>query len=170
MCSGCSPLLSSRCRSCALVPCRCVHREGSWQDHSLRWLPGAGPGMSQVFAGKGGGWGWHHHPHGTLWPRQGAAVQAQSSWQGGSLAVGWEGSPVPSSAAVHINHCAGVLGLGERRLCRMRCLGRGGSLAATSCAGGMGSWHRGRAGSATEKATTRDTRWCCWPPGGHSGL
>lgn len=86
--------------------------------------------------------------------------------------VGWEGSPVASSAAaaVHINHCAGVLGLGKRRLCRKRCLGRGGSLAVTSCGGSMGSWQQGRAGPAVEKATTLDALWCCWLPVGHSGL
>lgn len=62
-----------------------------------------------------------------LLPHQWAAVRAQSCWRGGGLALGWEGSPDPSSAAAHINHCVGVFGLGKRRLCGKRCLGRGGS-------------------------------------------
>lgn len=45
----------------------------------------------------------------------------------------------------------GGVGAGKRRLCRRRCLGRGGSLAAMSSAGAMGSWHQGRAGPSQRR-------------------
>lgn len=150
----------------------------SWHQNDCSLSSGTWPGMSQMFAGEGGGQGWRNLPCGVCAVPEDCSVGAELlvRWepeccggeQGDPQLAGQEGSPVPSAAAaaVRINQCTGVLELRKRLLCRKRCLVHGISPLERSCAGSMGTGrsHQGRNCPAMQKATVQDALWHCVLP------